>query len=161
MRVITHIYQLSSIRAFFWGCVPTFEQCAWNTLNSFNIMNLQRFFWGVFQEKSKSQLGIGKCALCTIYAVRIGYVYCIIILYTIIINFLEHLEHIGKYQDSERALRVPTFKILLGTHWNTSSQKRKGSAFMGFACVPSSAFSIFHSLYVRCLQKPSPRPEKH
>ena len=32
----------------------------------------------------------------------------LLLLHTFIINFLEHLEHIGKYQVSERFVRVPT-----------------------------------------------------
>jgi hypothetical protein len=54
MRVITHISRMGGFQGIFWGCVPSFEYSAWNTLNSINFMYLQRFFRGVFQQKAKS-----------------------------------------------------------------------------------------------------------
>lgn len=45
-----------------------------------------------------------------IYAERIMGVYMyVLFLYTIIIIFLEHLEHISKYLGTERGACVPTF----------------------------------------------------
>jgi hypothetical protein len=62
MRVITHISRIGAFQGIFWGCVPSFEYSVWYTLNSINFMYLQRFFRGVYQQKAKSQLAIGKCA---------------------------------------------------------------------------------------------------
>ena len=89
---------LGAFRGIFWGCVPSFDNSAWNTLNSINYMHLHRFFRGVFQVKAKSQLGIGNFTFMHIYAERIMVCICVyIFLYTITIIFLEHLEHISKY----------------------------------------------------------------
>ena len=89
---------LGAFRGIFGGCVPSFDNSAWNTLNSINYMHLHRFFRGVFQVKVKSPKVYRKCAFMRIYAERIMGVYmCVLFLYTITIIFLEHLEHISKY----------------------------------------------------------------
>jgi hypothetical protein len=54
LRVKTHISRMGAFQGIFLGCVPSFQYSAWYTLNSFNIMHLQCFFRGVYQQKAKS-----------------------------------------------------------------------------------------------------------
>ena len=124
---------LGAFRGIFWGCVPSFDNSAWNTLNSINYMHLHRFFRGVFQVKAKSQLGIGNFYIYAhICWAHNGIYMCV---YILIYYYYYFLGTLGTHWKVSRHRAGRVCSSILKFTWNTLEHIRAKDLTIQHVCA--------------------------